>query len=123
MIKKYIKLKQDLTDASKARGARQLFRLEVLIDVLFALMIFKLFTFMPNPEIDGFGREELYSVLSESYLNYTVILIGLLLVIAVPNYMEARENATISTCITNQRVICTGATIYMMAESQSPTGL
>ncbi len=65
----------------KTRGARQLFRLEVLIDVLFALMIYKLFTFMPNPQIDGFGRAELYQVLTESYLNYTVILIGLVLVI------------------------------------------
>ena len=31
--------------------------------------------------MDGFGREELYQVLTESYLNYTVILIGLVLVI------------------------------------------
>jgi len=81
MIKKYIKLKQELTDASKARGAKQLIRLEVMIDVLYALMIYKLFTFMPSPEVDGFGRAELYQVLSESYLNYTIILIGLVLVI------------------------------------------
>jgi len=81
MIKKYLKIRKEYSDAAKARGARQLFRLEVLIDVLFALMIFKLFTFMPNPEIDDFGRAELYQVLSESYLNYTVILIGLVLVI------------------------------------------
>lgn len=81
MIKKYIKLKKELTNASKARGARQLLRLEVMIDVLFALMIYKLFTFMPSPEVDGFGREELYQVLSESYLNYTVIFIGLVLVL------------------------------------------
>jgi len=81
MIKKYIKIKQNLTDATRARGKRQLFRLEVMIDVLFALMIYKLFTFMPNPDVDGFGREELYRVLSESYLNYTVIFIGLVLVI------------------------------------------
>ncbi|MBE9485441.1 MAG: hypothetical protein IMY74_11370, partial [Bacteroidetes bacterium] len=59
----------------------QLIRLEVMIDVLFALMIYKLFTFMPNPDVDGFGRDELYKVLTESYLNYTVIFIGLVLVI------------------------------------------
>jgi hypothetical protein len=29
MIKKYLKIKQEYTDAAKARGARQLFRLEV----------------------------------------------------------------------------------------------
>jgi len=81
MIKKYLKIKSELTDAAKTRGARQLIRLEVMIDVLFALMIYKLFTFMPSPEVDGFGREELYQVLSESYLNYTVIVIGLMLII------------------------------------------
>lgn len=81
MIKKYLKITQQYTDAAKARGARQLIRLEVMIDVLFALMIYKLFTFMPNPDVDGFGRDELYKVLTESYLNYTVIFIGLVLVI------------------------------------------
>jgi len=81
MIKKYLKIKQEYSEAAKARGARQLFRLEVLIDVLFALMIYQLFTFMPSPEVDGFGREELYQILTESYLNYTVIIIGLALVI------------------------------------------
>lgn len=73
--------KNELTEAVVERGTKQLFRLSVIIDVLFALMIYKLFTFMPNPEIDGFGREELYQVLTESYLNYTVIFIGLVLII------------------------------------------
>lgn len=73
--------KKDLTEAVVERGTKQLFRLSVLIDVLFALMIYKLFTFMPNPDIDGFGRAELVQVLTESYLNYTVIFIGLVLVI------------------------------------------
>ena len=81
MIKKYLKLKEDATDASRARGTRQLIRLEVMIDVLFALMIYKLFTFMPNPNADGFGSDELVRMLSESYLNYSVIIIGLVLVI------------------------------------------
>ncbi len=81
MIKKYLKITQQYTDAAKARGARQLIRLEVMIDVLFALMIYKLFTLMPNPDIDGFGRDELYEVLTKSYLNYTVIIIGLVLVL------------------------------------------
>jgi len=81
MIKKIISKKQEITDAIVERGEKQLFRLSVIIDVLFALMIYKLFTFMPNPDIDGFGREELTKVLTESYLNYTVIIIGLVLVI------------------------------------------
>ncbi len=81
MIKKILKSKKEITGAIIERGEKQLFRLGVIIDVLYALMIYKLFTLMPNPEIDGFGREELYKVLTESYLNYTVIIIGLVLVI------------------------------------------
>jgi|GEM_PF-459591 len=81
MIKKIWQPKKEITQALSERGEKQLFRLGVIIDVLYALMIYKLFTLMPNPEIDHFGREELYSVLTESYLNYTVIIIGLVLVI------------------------------------------
>ncbi len=81
MIKKYLRLKEEATEASRVRGARQLIRLEVMIDVLFALMIYQLFAFMPNPNMDGFGSDELLRMLSESYLNYSVIIIGLVLVI------------------------------------------
>ncbi|MFK5857199.1 MAG: hypothetical protein QM503_13800 [Bacteroidota bacterium] len=81
MIKKLLTSKKEITQALVERGEKQLFRLGVIIDVLYALMIYKLFTFMPNPEIDGFGRDELYKVLTESYLNYTVIFIGLVLII------------------------------------------
>lgn len=81
MIKKILTQKKEITQALVERGEKQLFRLSVIIDVLYALMIYKLFTLMPNPQIDGFGREELYKVLTESYLNYTVIVIGLVLVI------------------------------------------
>jgi uncharacterized membrane protein len=81
MIKKYLKLKTEVTEASRAREIRQLIRLEMIIDVLFALMIYKLFAFMPSPEADGFDINELLDVVSQSYLNYTVIAIGLVLVI------------------------------------------
>lgn len=81
MLNKILKTKKEITQALVERGEKQLFRLGVIIDVLYALMIFKLFTLMPNPEVDHFGREELYKVLTESYLNYTVIFIGLVLVI------------------------------------------
>ena len=81
MIKKILTSKKEITEAQVERGKMQLFRLAVIIDVLFALLIYKLFTLMPNPEIDGFGREDLYKVLTESSLNYTVIIVGLVLVI------------------------------------------
>lgn len=75
------KSSKEVTEAIVEKGTKQLSRLSVIIDVLFALIIYKLFTFLPNPDLDGFGREELYKVLSESYLNYTVIFIGLALTI------------------------------------------
>lgn len=81
-IKDMLQVKpKEVTDAIAERGERQLFRLSVIIDVLYALMIYKLFTLMPNPQVDGFGRDDLYKVLTESVLNYTVIFIGLALVI------------------------------------------
>ena len=81
MIKNLPKSKKEITQSEIERGEKQLFRLGIIIDVLYALMIYKLFTFMPNPDIDNFGKEELYKVLTQSYLNYTVIFIGLILVI------------------------------------------
>ena len=104
MIKDLLKpKKKEMTEALIERGEKQLFRLGVIIDVLYALMIYKLFTFMPNPDVDDFGREELYAVLSESYLNYTVIIIGLVLVILYWGMSNAqfgnlkRTNGTHST--------------------------
>jgi hypothetical protein len=73
--------KNEITQALIERGEKQLFRLSVIVDVLYALMIYKLFTFMPNPDVDHFGKEQLTKVLAESYLNYAVIFIGIVLVI------------------------------------------
>jgi uncharacterized membrane protein len=69
------------TDALIERGNKQLSRLGILIDVLFALMIYKMFTFLPRPEIDGFTRADLVEVLSTSYLNYLVMFVGFVLIL------------------------------------------
>jgi len=81
MHKNPMNSKNEITQALLERGEKQLFRLSVMVDVLYALMIYKLFTFMPNPDIDNFGQAEAVKVIKESYLNYTVIFIGLVLVI------------------------------------------
>ncbi len=52
-----------------------------------------------------------------------ITIIGLLLMIALPNYTEARRKATRNTCISNQKIIYTAATIYMMEESESLVGM
>ena len=69
------------TDAAIERGHRQLLRLSVLIDVLFAMLIYQIFLFLPRPEVDGFTREDLVEVLSTSYLNYLVMLVGFVLIL------------------------------------------
>lgn len=80
-ISKLIKSNKDLTTAEQERGLKQLLRLGTLIDILFGLMLFRIFLLMPRPEIDHFGAAELVEVLKTSYLNYLSMGVGLLLVI------------------------------------------
>lgn len=72
---------KDISEALKERGAKQIFRLAMIIDVLYALIIYKLFLFLPRPDVDGFGKEDLVEVLTTSYLNYLVMFVGFVLVI------------------------------------------
>jgi uncharacterized membrane protein len=62
------------------RGGKQLLRLAILIDVLYALLLYKMFLFLPRPEIDGFTKDDLVEVLSTSYLNYLVMIVGFILI-------------------------------------------
>ena len=48
-----------------------------------------------------------------------VTIIGLIIMIAMPNYMETRRKATMNVCISNQKLIYTAATTYMLQESVS----
>ncbi|UCD54738.1 MAG: prepilin-type N-terminal cleavage/methylation domain-containing protein [Candidatus Omnitrophota bacterium] len=48
-----------------------------------------------------------------------VAIIGFITMIAMPNYLESRRKATANTCISNQKLIYTAATMYMLAESDS----
>ena len=56
-------------------------RLAIIIDVLYALMIYKIFLFLPRPEVDGFTKNDLVEVLTTSYLNYLVMFVGFVLII------------------------------------------
>lgn len=72
---------KNVTEAIKERGAKQLLRLAIIIDVLYALIIYKLFLFLPRPDVDGFTKDDLVEVLSTSYLNYLVMFVGFVLVL------------------------------------------
>ncbi len=71
----------EFTEALKERGARQLLRLGFITDVLFALMLFQIFMFLPRPDVDHFDATNLVQVLSESYLNYMTMFVGILLIL------------------------------------------
>ena len=71
----------DSSQAMKDREMRQLFRLQTLIDVVYGILIFRIFLFLPRPEVDGFGANDLVKVLSESYLNYMMIIVGIFMII------------------------------------------
>jgi hypothetical protein len=51
-----------------------LLQLQKLIDVIFQIMVIRLFLVLPRREVDGFGPEDLVSVLMDSDVNYLVIL-------------------------------------------------
>ena len=72
---------KEVTEAIKERGGKQLLRLAIIIDVLYALIIYKLFLFLPRPDVDGFTKDDLVDVLASSYLNYMVMFVGFVLVL------------------------------------------
>jgi len=75
------RFKTDITPAIVERGERQLNRIMIIIDVLYALMIFQLFLMMPRPEIDNFTANELVTVLRTSYINYLAMFVGMVLIL------------------------------------------
>jgi hypothetical protein len=60
---------------------RQLVRLQTLIDVVYGILLFRIFLFLPRLEVDGFGAKDLVKVLSESYTNYLMIIVGIFMLI------------------------------------------
>lgn len=78
---KNIAKSKDVTEAQKERGLKQLNRLNRVVDILYALMIFRAFLMLPRPEVDNFGKEELVEVLQASYINYLAMFVGLVLIL------------------------------------------
>lgn len=74
-------LKKEITPAVVERGETQLKRVMIIIDVLYALMIFRVFLLMPRPELDHFTASELVTVFRESYINYMVMIVGMILIL------------------------------------------
>jgi hypothetical protein len=73
--------KTEITPAVIERGERQLTRVMTIVDVLYGLMIFRAFLLMPRPEVDNFTASELVSVFKTSYINYLVMIVGMILIL------------------------------------------
>jgi hypothetical protein len=71
----------EATPAILERGERQLKRVMTVIDVLYALMIFRAFLLMPSPELDHFTASELVRVFKTSYMNYLAMTVGMILIL------------------------------------------
>lgn len=80
MIEKILKSKEQ-SEAEMERGGKQLNRLAVLIDVVYALLIFQLFLALPRPDVDHFEASELMSVLKTSTPTYMVMFVGMVMII------------------------------------------
>lgn len=80
-IKNPLVQRKELNEAAKERGNMQLRRLATIIDVIYGLLIFRIFMALPRPEIDGFGKDQLVEVLKSSSTNYLVMLVGLVMIL------------------------------------------
>ena len=76
-----IKPPKEISDAIIERGEKQLHRLATLIDVLYALLIFQIFLFLPRPDVDHFKADELMNILKSSGTVYMVMVVGMIMVI------------------------------------------
>lgn len=61
--------------------------------------------------------------LSVFELMVVVAIVGLIAAIALPNFRAARANAEKNTCLANQKIIFTAATMYSVKETESLAGM
>lgn len=52
-----------------------------------------------------------------------VVIIGLLMAIALPNYIRGRRRAARTICLSNQKMIYTQASVYMIRDPNSLLGM
>jgi uncharacterized membrane protein len=67
--------------ASDELGARQLRRLERLMDVVFGLAIWRVFTTLPRPDADNLQWESVLQMLAEEWPQFLTALIGVLILV------------------------------------------
>ncbi|MGB6122951.1 MAG: TMEM175 family protein [Bacteroidota bacterium] len=74
--------KKKVTQAVIEREMRQLIRLQTIMDVVYAIIIWRLFMILPRPEVDEWaGGSMVIDVLVTYADNFLVLLVGLVLVL------------------------------------------
>ena len=72
--------KMEKTEAQKERDERQLRRLQTLMDVVFGLLIFRLFTLLPHPIRPETGAFDPLVIFTESGVSFLMFVIGFVLI-------------------------------------------
>ena len=72
---------ENITPSLKERQARQLRRLEMLIDVVYALVIWRIFTLIPRPERGDFSFDTILEFLLSDKGDLIMVLVGMVIVI------------------------------------------
>lgn len=75
-------MKEHTEDKAKhIRESRQLRRLEILMDVVYAIVIWRIFTILPRPDKGVWTWDTFGSFLSTNILDVLIVIIGLIIVI------------------------------------------
>lgn len=74
-------MNSEITTAKQEREIRQLYRLEILMDVIFALILWWIFSHLPTPDSSEFSREAFTQFIISSASRLEIILVGVVLVI------------------------------------------
>jgi uncharacterized membrane protein len=72
---------KELTTAELERQQNTLRRLQTLIDVVYALMIFRLFVLLPHPTQEQLENRDFFGMYAENGVNLLIVLIGIVLII------------------------------------------
>ena len=73
--------KKEKTEAKKERDAVQLRRLQTLMDVVFGLLIFRLFTLLPHPIRPETGKFDPLVIFTQTGENFIMFVIGFVLIV------------------------------------------
>ena len=97
MLEKILPKKKELAPGAEERGLKQLSRLATVMDILFAMAVFKLFTFLPNPDLDHFDSSTINNLFSAYSVNFLVIVVGIVLVLMYWNLSNQQTGNLIRT--------------------------